>query len=96
MSDPSQGDLPAALLRAAMRIRGEVARIRRFHAAVGDHRDLEPEVDEALRVLAAWAGRLAAGTAYTQHPDTPEVPRVEPGPLAARPRPRHPMRRTGR
>jgi hypothetical protein len=78
-------DIRKAVRDAAQRIHAAASLIRRLRSQVGDHRDLEPEVDEALRVLTAWAGRVAAST--TPEPSPPPRPvTVEPGPLAARPR----------
>ncbi len=102
MSAPTPNDVEAALLNASLRIRAEVRRIRWLHGLLGEGTTLPAEVDQALKVLVGWARRVAAGTVPETH--TPSAAAaaaaaaetVEPGPLAARPRPRHPMRRTGR
>ncbi len=88
-------DVRKALLNAALRVRVDVALIRREHARLGDHRDLEPEVDEALRTLVAWAARVVVETSPNVGGGS-DPPRVKPGPLAAKPRLRQPMRRTRR
>ncbi len=88
-------DIGKALRNAAQRIHSDAAFIRRLRGQVGDHRDLPAEVDEALRVLTAWAQQQAAAS-NSAHAAPEKPPPVEPGPLAARPRPRQPLRRTRR
>jgi hypothetical protein len=82
--DPN--DIPRAVVNAAQRIHTAASLIRRLRSQVGDHRDLEPEVEAALQVLTGWAGQqVAAGNVHAV-PKKPPPPKVEPGPLAARPR----------
>ncbi len=97
MNAPTPGDIPAALLNAALRVRQEARRIRWLTGLLGEGTTLPAEVDQALKVLVAWAGRVAAGTVPQTHTPPPAAAEtVEPGPLAARPRPRHPLRRSKR
>ena len=98
MNAPTPNDTPAALLNASLRIRAEVRRIRWLHGLLGEGTDLPAEVDQALKVLVGWAGLVAAGTVPETRtpPPAAAAETAEPGPLAARPRPRHPLRRTGR
>jgi len=92
-------DVGKALLNAALRIRVNVAFIRRQHSRLGNETDLPAEVEEALRVLVTWAARVVvenSGTAVPVSSPPPPPSPPEPGPLAARPRGRHPMRRSSR
>lgn len=95
MSAPHPNDIPRAVVNAAQRIHASVSLIRRLRSQVGDHRDLEPEVEEALQVLTAWAAMAVATNSAHAVPKEQPSP-IEPGPLAARPRSRQPLRRTRR
>jgi hypothetical protein len=56
------GPIPTELLRAALRIRKDAARVRELHGLLGDERDLPPDVVDALATLVGWAARVAAST----------------------------------
>jgi hypothetical protein len=96
--------------RTVIRMRGDLARLAKYVEVLEITTPVPPEVWRAVVVLESWTAKVVRDgrprrrvmMAPPQPPPqaaeaaAPKPPAVEPGPLAARPRPRRPLRRTRR